>query len=86
MYLVALNWRRSPPGGLTFYCRCVLSDKFKGASRNNKAMILGQMLHKIFQATVFKCQKMALRPEALCELVTEEVKSTLTSLESLDDL
>lgn len=51
-------------------------------------MVLGQMLHKIFQATLSKCQEVgvALRPEALQEFTTEEVKSTLSSLDSLDNL
>lgn len=51
-------------------------------------MIFGQMLHKIFQATLARCQDagMALGAEALCEIVTEEVKTTSSSLESLEQL
>ena len=52
------------------------------------AMIFGQMLHKIFQAALARCQDVgvALGAEALYEVVMEEVKTTLTSLESLEQL
>lgn len=48
-------------------------------------MLFGQMLHKIFQATLTKCQEVGV-VEVLREVVMEEVRSTLTSLESLDQL
>ena len=49
---------------------------------------MGQLLHQIFQATLTKCQDVgvSLRGVALREAVEEEVRRTLTSLESLDHL
>ena len=52
------------------------------------AMIMGQLLHKVFQATIVKCQELgeALRGEALHQLITEEARSVLKSLDCLEHL
>ena len=51
-------------------------------------MILGQLLHKIFQATLIKYQQMdvALGDVSLGDIIKMEVKKIITSLESLDHL
>ena len=49
-------------------------------------MTLGQMLHKIFQATLISHQKAALTGGALKDAIKEEIKSTISSLDSLDRL
>lgn len=68
--------------------RAVLADKFKGGSEQNEAMVLGQMLHKVFQATLMRCQAadMTLSGAALLEAINKEVKCSITSLEALDSL
>ena len=68
--------------------RSIFAEKFKGGSKGNKAMVFGQMVHKIFQATLTKCQEvgMSLRDEALREFVMKEVNDTLTHLDFLEQL
>lgn len=45
---------------------------------------MGQLLHQIFQAALTKCQEVG--GVALRAAVEEEVRSTLTSLQTLDYL
>ena len=68
--------------------RSLLAEKFKNTSGQSEAMVIGQMLHKIFQATLIKCQESArsLRGELLHQAITKEVRSVVTCLDSLDHL
>ena len=77
--------------GLLFYCyqnRAVLAEKFKGIGERSEAMILGQMLHKVFQSTLMRCQEegASLRGEALVKAIRQSAESTVSALESLDNL
>ncbi len=55
-------------------------------------MFFGQILHKVFQATLVKCQEEGVPlklKDTMCtlqEAIAKEMKDTLTSLESLDNL
>lgn len=51
-------------------------------------MVIGQMLHRVFQATLMKYQKMgvALDGVALKDAISEEIRNIVTSFESLDRL
>ena len=69
--------------------RSVLADKFKMYFGENEAMVLGQMLHAVFQRTLVRCQEVgvaALQNEVLENIIREEVKKTITSLVTLDRL
>jgi hypothetical protein len=63
----------------------VFAEKFKGSSKGNKAMIYGQMLHRIFQATLAKRQEVGVAFKAH-DFVMEEVRNTLSHLDSLEQL
>lgn len=72
----------------TSFLRSVLAERFKGISEETEAMILGQMLHKVFQAILMRCQEMGgdMRGVALEEALKKEAGNVVTSLESLNHL
>ena len=66
-----------------------MAEKFKTYSGDNEAMILGQLLHTVFQGTLRRCNSInmiVLQKEALEMVIREEVKKTIFSLETLDRL
>lgn len=74
---------------VSFLCRAVFYEKFKSQrSFGNEAMILGQLLHEVFQ------QVLLLRMEAGTDLsgaklesaVREEMDKVLTSVDTLNKL
>lgn len=64
----------------------MLAERFKGVGERNEAMILGQMLHKVFQTAVVKCQDESLRGEPLETYIKQTVENTVLALDSLDNL
>ena len=68
--------------------RAVLAEKFKGIAEKNEAMIMGQMLHKVFQAAVVKCQEdgSSLRGGTLEIFIRQSTEDTVSALDSLDNL
>ena len=71
-----------------FTIRAVLAERFKGGTERTEAMIIGQMLHKLFQSTIMRCQEEEglLRGEKLEDVIKESAESIVLSLESLDNL
>ena len=77
-----------------------MAEKFKGCFRESEPLVLGQMLHRIFQTIATKYEETggsqvpqgAHREDingtltSLQDAVIEEMKSTLTSMDSLDHL
>lgn len=68
--------------------RAVLAEKFKGLSNASEAMIVGRMLHEVFQRVLVRRQKVGVstRGVALKAVVMEEIKGVVSTLESLNDL
>ena len=64
--------------------RAVLADRFKGVSEPSEAMILGQMLHKIYQATLNNYHEVD--EDVRVMMLEKEIERTVTSLDSLDSL
>ncbi len=73
---------------LNFIHRAVLAERFKGNAGRGEAMILGQILHKVFQTTLMKYQKegASLRGKALENFIKKSVEETVSALDSLDNL
>ena len=65
-----------------------MAEKFKGLSDTSKAMIIGRMLHEVFQRVLLRRQEMgvSLRGVALKDAVMEEITGVVSTLESLNDL
>lgn len=68
--------------------RAVLAEKFKGLSDASEAMIIGRMLHEVFQRVLLRRQEVdvLLRGVALKAGIMEEIKGVISTLESLNDL
>ena len=76
-------------GLLSVSLRSVLVEKFKGSSSDSEVMVLGQMLHAVFQATVVKVQRMEVRarqPRVLERVIRQEARKCCTSLKMLESL
>lgn len=65
-----------------------MADKFKGLSDASEAMIIGRLLHEVFQRVLLRQQEvgMLLRGVALKDAVIEEIGGVVSTLESLNDL
>lgn len=70
------------------HLRAVLSDKFKGQKVGSEAMIIGQMLHEVFQRVLLKRQEIgsSLSGDKLVGVVREELENVLLSVKSLEQL
>ena len=68
--------------------RAVLAEKFKGLSDTSEAMIIGRMLHEVFQQVLLRRQEVgvSLRGVALKAAVMEGIRGVISTLESLNDL
>ena len=65
-----------------------MADKFKGLSDASEAMIIGRLLHEVFQRVLLRRQEVGvlLRGVALKDAVIEEIGGVVSTLESLNDL
>ena len=70
--------------------RAVLSERFKGGSRETEAMVMGRMLHVVFQNTLVRRQEVGVanaeRGVACSRIVAEEIAKVVSSLSSADQL
>ena len=68
--------------------RAVLADRFKGLSDASEPMIMGRMLHEVFQRVLLRRQEVgvSMRGMALKDAVMEEIRGVVSTLESLDQL
>jgi len=69
--------------------RSVLVERFRGSSRDSEAMVLGQLVHSLFQSLLVKAQRLQARarqPRVLERIVRREIKALCTSLKTLEAL
>lgn len=66
----------------------MLADKFKGYSGESEAMVIGKMLHEVFQRVLLRRQDVgvALVGVDLREAIMKEIQSTVSTLDSLNQL
>ena len=65
-----------------------MADKFKDYAGGSEAMVVGKMLHEVFQRVLLRRQEegAALRDKALKDTVSREIQSVVSTLESLNQL
>ena len=66
----------------------MLAEKFKSFSGENEAMIIGRMLHEVFQRVLVTKQEVgvSLVGVALRDTIKKEIQSVVSEVESLDQL
>ena len=73
----------------SFLHRAVLSEKFKSQrSGGNEAMVIGQLLHEVFQRVLLRRQEAgpSLSGGELGGVIREEIKKVLNTVDTLDQL
>ena len=65
-----------------------MAEKFKSFSCDNQAMVIGRMLHEVFQRVLSIRQDVgvSLMGVALRDTVMKEIQSVVSTVESLDQL
>ncbi len=89
LYIYFIGYTNQFNNGGSFSSRAVLSEKFKSQrSTGSEAMLIGQLLHEVFQHVLLRRKEVgpSLSEAKLSDVVIQEIRKVLMSIDTLDQL
>ena len=65
---------------MLYICRAILSDLFKGISKDSVAMVTGSLLHQVFQGVLVKWVESRKRSRGEGGVTKDDVDKTVTTV------